>query len=392
MLHMTRRKRIGLLIPHLESGGAERVLTLISCILKDEYDVYFFVYSTKNISYNQCGTLIDLKCAAGNKIIQKIYIGMKRVIKLSYYIRKYKLDTMLSFLYSANRINYLSFGRLKKWLAIRGYQDYYMNHKSYYRMLKGVEGIVVQTQRMKSEFMNTYHLNPNKIKVLMNPFNIAEIVHKGNEPIEEDVQKFIDGHKVVVSVGAFKRDKGYWHLIKAFSLVKKQVPAARLIIIGHRGEMEKEIYNMAQALPCMEDILFLGYQANPFRYITKCDLYVCTSLAEGFPNAIVEAMACKKTVLSTDCLTGPREILLKNHQEEAIRDITYGDYGVLVPVLSSAVSYELKIISKEEQLLALAISELLENDSLRLKYEDKSYERVKDFHYDQCLTQLRTFI
>ena len=134
--------------------------------------------------------------------------------------------------------------------------------------------------------------------------------------------------------------------------VKKSVKDAGLIFIGHRGEMEKEIKEMSNLSGFKEDILFLGYQENPFKYISKCDLYVCSSLYEGFPNSLVEAMACGTAVLSTDCKTGPREILSSSNHIETVKDVTIEKYGVLVPRLNAKNDYNIGNIELEESIMA----------------------------------------
>ena len=226
-----------------------------------------------------------------------------RIIKLSYYKYKYNFDTVISFLYAANVVNYYSIGRTNKVLACRGYSDYVQNGKMYSKMINNIHSFIVQTERMKNDFTIDLNAKASKINVLYNPFDVEYFQEKSKEEIEKYVQYFINTHKTICTVGSFKKDKGYWHLIKAFIMVRQSIKAG-LIFIGCKGEMENEIRQMAETCGFKNDILFLGYKENPFKYMSKCNLYVCSSIYEGFPNALVEAMACGTAVLSTDCKTG----------------------------------------------------------------------------------------
>ena len=84
-----------------------------------------------------------------------------------------------------------------------------------------------------------------------------------------------------------------------------------------------------------EDISFVGYSDNPFKYCKNSAVYAMSSTSEGFPNALVEAMAVKVPVVSTNCKTGPAEILFKNKNSEIAKEgYTVGDYGIITPVFN----------------------------------------------------------
>jgi glycosyltransferase involved in cell wall biosynthesis len=379
-----KSKKIGLLIPNLQSGGAERVLSLMSNILSQAgYYVYFILYDTDDIKYEYSGKLIDLKTSAGSNVLTKVAIRLIRIIKLSYYKYKYNLDTVISFLYPANVVNYYSIGRTKKILACRGYGDYIKNGKRYSKMINKIYSFIVQTERMKSEFIKDLNNDESKVNVLYNPFDIELIKDKSKEGIEKEIQDFIDTHKTICTVGSFKRDKGYWHLIKSFIKVKQHINNAGLIFIGHRGEMEKEIKDLAKASRFNNDILFLGYQTNPFKYISKCDLYVCSSIYEGFPNSLVEAMACGTAVLSTDCKTGPREVLCSSYHEEQLKNVKLEAYGVLVPILSEAIDINIDCIDSEEIIMAEGIVKVLSNEGLLQKLSKSAKFRADEFSLER---------
>src|SRR5699024_2262714 len=117
---------------------------------------------------------------------------IKRIIKLSYYKKKYDLDIVMSFLYSANVVNYYSIGKAKTILSCRGYSDYKKNNKKYRKMLDRIDFLIVQTDRMKEEFVKELNADESKVKVLHNPFNIKLIKEKKNEDIEINIKQFIE--------------------------------------------------------------------------------------------------------------------------------------------------------------------------------------------------------
>ncbi|MCR2823818.1 glycosyltransferase [Lederbergia panacisoli] len=386
------KKKIGLLVPDLQSGGAERVISIISNLLSNEYEVYFFLFDSNKISYKYSGTLIDLNSKAKGNILIKILNRIIRIVKLSYYKRKLKLDTVISFLHAANVVNADSNGRAKKVLSCRGYRDFVKNSNRYYKLLKKSDLMLVQTQRMKNEFLKKFEINEDKIQVLENPYESDTIKKLSLQAIEDDVQKFIDKHRTICSVGTFKKDKGFWHLVQAFCKLKKTLPDAGLIIIGHRGEMEEQIKQMVTESSYSEDVLFLGYQENPFKYISKCDLYVSSSLHEGFPNSLVEAMLCGAPVLSTDCKVGPAEILGKENIEQEIWEINFEKYGVLVPALEEEVSYSINRISEKGKLLVEAMTVLLSNEGMRKNYKKVGRERACEFDVKHFYNKINRII
>ena len=110
--------------------------------------------------------------------------------------------------------------------------------------------------------------------------------------------------------------KGIWHLVKAFSIVYKKHPEARLVVLGAGNWSGYE--TLSEQLGIKGKTSFPGVKKNPFTYVAASDIYVCSSNHEGFPNAVLEAMALGKPVISADCKTGPREILLSESEYDKL--------------------------------------------------------------------------
>ena len=108
----------------------------------------------------------------------------------------------------------------------------------------------------------------------------------------------------------------------------KAIADEKLIILG-QGELNDDLRSLANELGLCDNVIFLGFKANPFKYMKRADMLVLSSLREAFGNVLVEAMACEIPVISTDCRSGPREIIAPNTDvKQSTQEIEYGKYGV----------------------------------------------------------------
>ena len=122
-------------------------------------------------------------------------------------------------------------------------------------------------------------------------------------------------------------------------------------------------------------------------------IYVMTSLNEGFPNVLVEAMSLGKPVISTNCMTGPSEILAEDFASCTGREeYIDGDYGILIPNLEKEKNMDASVITEEERKLAEQIMRLFEDRSLYEKYSKASVDRAAEFSNEAYLRKLREMI
>lgn len=129
---------------------------------------------------------------------------------------------------------------------------------------------------------------------------------------------------------------------------------------------------------------------NPFPWMKLGSIYVMTSLNEGFPNVLVEAMALGKPVISTNCMTGPAEILMEDFRAYVGKEeYTDGDYGILIPNLETEKNLDASVITPEEERLAQQMLRLLNNPQLYEKYRKAALKRAAGFSNEAYTERMR---
>lgn len=187
--------------------------------------------------------------------------------------------------------------------------------------------VVVVCQDTARRFADATGLSSNRLTVIYNPVVTPELTAKAAAPL--DHVWFAEGEPpVILSVGRLTRQKDHETLLRAFALLRQRVPA-RLLILGE-GEERPRLETLAGELGIRSAVEFRGFEMNPFAFMARAGLFVLSSRWEGFGNVLVEAMACGVGVVSTDCPSGPAEIL----QNGAFGRLTaVGDPGALADAM-----------------------------------------------------------
>jgi glycosyltransferase involved in cell wall biosynthesis len=161
-----------------------------------------------------------------------------------------------------------------------------------------------------------------RITTVYNPVVTQELIVKAEELVDH-AWFAPDAPPVVLGVGRLHPQKDFATLIRAFARVRSQRPA-RLVLLGAadagREGYANDLRSLPGALGVADDVRFEGFVANPFAYMARASVYVLSSIHEGLPGALIQALACGCPVVSTDCVSGPREVL------------DNGKFGPLVPV------------------------------------------------------------
>jgi len=339
-----------IVIHSLKGGGAERVLiNLLKGLDRGKFSITLVLY--EGVFDFPCPDNVDIEILdiSASRNFFKLARGfILKIMALARSIKKHNPDIIFSFLSSTNVTVILAreFAATKARLIISEHthpttnlkNEMYGNITKLFmkKLYPKADKIVTVSEWIKQDLVQNFHLPENKIKAICNPVDSENIELLSREEIENIW--FKSDIPVIVAVGRLTKQKGYPYLLRAFSIVREQL-SCRLLIIGE-GEDKTMLDTMAKELGIEKDTIFAGFQKNPFKYMAKSSLFVLSSLYEGFPNVILEAMTLGLAIVATDCPSGPSEL------------IDDGQNGILVPV-------------KDEKALAHAIVEVLKNDKLR---------------------------
>jgi N-acetylgalactosamine-N,N'-diacetylbacillosaminyl-diphospho-undecaprenol 4-alpha-N-acetylgalactosaminyltransferase len=205
---------------------------------------------------------------------------------------------------------------------------------------------------------------PKKHYVIPNPVDHGYLEEQARKPCSCD---FGRGQFLIAAVGRLIEKKNYDLLISVVATLESRF---RLILIGD-GPERTGLEKMSETLNVKNRVHFMGRQTNPFNILSHCDLFVLSSKSEGFPNVLVESMCLGLPVISSDCETGPREILDPQTMEK-INGFHLGEYGGLFPV-------------GNREALAEGIRLFAGSEGLRKDYGKKARERSLDFRVDEIV-------
>lgn len=141
---------------------------------------------------------------------------------------------------------------------------------------------------------------------IYNPVFDESIYQPANEKINYPID--INGKIILVNAGRLEEQKDQLTLLKAFSILKKATPSFVLFILGD-GPLRPQLESYIDQHHLHKDVFLMGFDPNPYKWMAGCQVFVSSSISEGFGNVLVEAMALGKTVVSTNCPSGPSEIL-----------------------------------------------------------------------------------
>lgn len=315
-------KKIAIFLPSLQGGGAERVtVTLANGIAEKGVGVDLIVANASGAYRDQVSPevhLIDLK-------LSRVLYALPKLVR---YFKNEKPSAMLSVLNYANVIAILA-----KKLASSDAKLVIAEHnnastavnigfiaskipKLMRRLYPYANKIVAVSAGVAEDLCNYLSLKPNSVNVIYNPVNVDSHLMPLQEPVHP---WFMKGEQpVIIGVGRLTEQKDFATLIKAFAKVciKSRV---RLVILGE-GELRADLEKLVELLEIKEYVLMPGFVDNPYEWMRQSSLFVLSSAWEGLPTVLIEAMGCGIPVISTNCPSGPLEILQN------------GKYGSLVPV------------------------------------------------------------
>jgi glycosyltransferase involved in cell wall biosynthesis len=192
-----------------------------------------------------------------------------------------------------------------------------------------------------------------------------------------------------INVGRLTRQKGHWFLIRSFRQVVDEYPDARLFILGE-GNLREKLEDLIQELDLSENVFLLGDQENVFPFLVNSDCFVFTSLWEGLPLSLIEALSVNLPVISTDCKTGPREILCPElNLDETINYPYLGEHAILTKPFPNEIIFknldEVSLIESEQILVEIMIK-MIGNPDIKKKYTNGELI-TQNFSKEKIVTQ-----
>jgi len=363
-----------MLITSLAGGGAERVVSELSLNLSSNISRRIITL-TNRISYPSNIPPLSMNFNYGGTAdINMIYTAFMGIINYREILKNYKPDVSISFLVLDNFINVLSNivnNKAKVIVSVHTVLSMRFRKSPIDRFSKFLikilynkaDLIIAVSRGIRDELVRDFNINPKKIRVVYNPIDIEKIQYLARDEVNDE---WFDGElPIIINMGRLTEAKGQWHLIRAFSKVRKR-KQCKLVICGN-GELKLYLENLVRNLDLKNDVKFLGWQDNPFKYISEASIFVSSSLWDALPCALIEAMTCDCPVIATDCKYGSSEILGD------------GKFGILTPPLDGRFYNASDPLTLEEEYLANTIIKLLDNQELRNNYSKKARMRVVNF-------------
>lgn len=376
------------IVPALTGGGAEKIIGYLSkAFQENNNNVYITTFFEAPPDYLFKGDLIPLKDLSKKKFfltskLNKLYYiyQLRKIKKIK------KIDVSISFLELSDILNFFS---QRGELAISSIRN---NLPEKYKImpkftvflhkfcLKRYRKIIAISHGIKEDLIHNYNIEAERLKVIYN--FLDDLDYNSNE------KKTNPTEEIILNIGRLTTQKGQWHLIKAFSILVKNRPNVKLVILG-RGGLEKNLKALAKNLKVYDKIDFKGFTRYPFPVICQSNIFVLTSLYEGLSNSILEVGVCGKPIISTDCNFGPREILLESlSYVKNIKDHYIGKYGILIEPFQSSAPDFTSSITNQEQKLAKLMNDLLENKELQKDLSKNIKMKIqRDFNKKNIINQ-----
>ncbi len=366
-------KKVLFFIPNLMHGGAEKVLVnLVNNLDKDKYDITLQTIFDEGVNKKYLNKNIKYKY-----IFKNLFRGSTTLFKifkpefLYRHLIKDEYDIVVSYLegptariisscpYKSKKISWIHIEMTDTKKFSNGFRNLEETKECYSKFDK----IICVSNNVKEEFFKVSRLDSNNMSVLYNTNETDYILEKSKESVDDI--NFDKNTINICSVGKIIDTKGYDRLARVHKRLKEENLNHRIYILGI-GEDQKKIEKYLTDNNLQETFTFIGFRDNPYKYVSKCDLFVCSSLREGFSTAVTESLIVGTPVVSTLC-SGAHELLGENNE-----------YGIVVENSEDGIYEGLKT--------------LLNNTDLLNYYKEKAKERGSLFSKENTVKAVENMI
>ena len=297
------KKSILFILPDLNAGGAERIVTTIANHLpREKFSPSILLLRKEGLYLDFLQNdveIIDIKTP-------RIRYALKPILKQ---IRKRKPDIVFSGYGEVNAYLSLFIKLFPKTKFIARETNVVSQHvtrkeiRFFYKFYNNYDKIICQSDDMMNDLVENFKIKNNKLIKINNPVDFSFIEEKLENATKPE--SYREGYKNVVAIGNLSSRKGFDNLLKVF--VKLKQHKVLLHILGD-GRDKELLHQMKDNLE-LENVIFHGVQKNPYPFLKFADLFVLSSRYEGFPNVLLEAGACGTYALANNCKGGIHEII-----------------------------------------------------------------------------------
>ena len=363
MRKIKTKQRIAFVIPSLGAGGAERVVSTLANALSKDYQVCIITF-IKIVPFYQLNKDVQLfycvdKIAPSRNIFNALKSNYILLNNINTIIKREKIELLIGFLTSANVLSVLA-AKSNSISCIISERNNPNKNKAnkFWKLLKNfsypkANFLVVQTKEIKEFYASG--VDEKKLIILPNPISDELSLKRDNNVLKENI---------ILNVGRLTYQKAQDVLIKSYSKIDDK--NWKLLIIGE-GPKQKEYEQLIEKLDLKDRVTIKSKTKNIDKYYNSCGIFAFSSIFEGFPNALIEAMHFGIPCISTDCPTGPSELI-----EDGIN-------GFLIPM-------------NNEEVLTKKINQLISKEELRLSFGKKGQKTVDQFKVDSVVEQWNKII
>ncbi|MDD5213786.1 MAG: glycosyltransferase [Candidatus Gracilibacteria bacterium] len=361
------------------SRGTEKIATILgNNFIEIGYNVKYLTFYNSTDKFDFIGEEFCLNQRKSKNLFIEIINFFKISYKIAKYCRENNIDISFSHGEEANFHNIISkiFFRnpSKIFIQIHSAVNALNKIQKYFikKLYNYTDRIITIVKEEESNLINNYNISSSKIKTIYNPVDIKNIESLKNEDLGEYYELFENKKFTFINIARLSPEKNQEFLLNSFEIFNKKYKNSQLIILGD-GPLKENLNKQRETLESKENIHFLGNHKNPYKFLDKADCFVLTSNTEGLPGVILESLALGIPIISTDCKTGPKEILRKTiNNFGEISDLSLEEYGILIPLNNENLCFE-------------AMEKIYLDKSLRENYKIKGLERSKYFQFDKIM-------
>ena len=307
--------KIVFILPSLKGGGAERViLTLANGFKKKGSDVYLLLINDE-IDYSK--EIIDGVSIVNldSKRVLFSMFGIKRFLNkvrpdilfsTIAHLNVYLLSLKIFLSNNKTRFVIRESNTLSELIKVHNSIKSRLLHLMIRLQYPKADLIVAPSKGVAKDLTDNYAISKNQIMVNYNPINYQTLLQSADEPLE-NIEIDFRQTKIIIGIGSLSKQKDFATLIKAFYEVEKS-HNCKLIIFGE-GKERKHLEKLIIRLGLEKKVIMPGFNNNPFKYLKNADVFILSSIYEGLPNVLIQALLLGIPCVSTKCKSGPDEIL-----------------------------------------------------------------------------------